>query len=39
MDSFVMPRMKSARNPAQINELFKEWDAIADSKEKRAAKK
>ena len=39
MDSFVMPRMKSARTPAQINELFKEWDALAGSKEKKAAKK
>ncbi len=39
MDSFVMPRLKSAGNPAQINELFKEWDALASSKEKKAAKK
>ena len=39
MDSFVMPRLKSAGNPAQINELFKEWDALAYSKENKAAKK
>lgn len=39
MDSFAMPRLKSARNPAQINELFKEWDALAYSKEKKTANK
>jgi two-component system sensor histidine kinase KdpD len=39
MDSFVMPRLKSAGNPAQINELFKEWDALAYSKEKKTANK
>jgi len=39
MDSFVMPRLKSARNPAQINELFKEWDGLAAAKEKKPAQK
>jgi mannitol/fructose-specific phosphotransferase system IIA component (Ntr-type) len=33
MDSFVMPRLKSAQNPAQISELFKEWDTLSSSKD------
>ncbi len=34
MDSFAMPRLKSAKNPAQISELFKEWDGLNAAKEK-----
>jgi two-component system sensor histidine kinase KdpD len=39
MDSFVMPRLKSAGNPEQINEVFKEWDALPAAKGKKAAQK
>jgi two-component system sensor histidine kinase KdpD len=35
MNSFVMPRLKSAQNPAQISELFKEWDTLSSSKDKK----
>ncbi|MFA6100581.1 MAG: PTS sugar transporter subunit IIA [Victivallaceae bacterium] len=39
MDSFVMPRLKSAMNPEQMNEIFKQWDALSASKENKKSAK
>ena len=36
MDSFVMPRLKTAQNPAQISEIFKEWDDLSSAKDNKA---